>query len=107
MVDNRALAAAGDHDDLLDSARDCLFDAVLDRRLVDERQHLLRLRFGDRQEARAKTRGGKNRPAHPRHWRQSLGGAPSKVFGRATKDAPSAVAEATLSPPPRAAKAPS
>ena len=64
MVDDRALAAAGDHDDLLDSARDRLLNAVLDRRLVDERQHLFWLRLGDREEARAKTRGRKYRLAH-------------------------------------------
>ena len=36
--------------DLLDAGRDRLLDGVLDDRLVDERQHLLGLRLGGRQE---------------------------------------------------------
>ena len=66
VVDDGALAAAGHHDHLLDPARDRLLDAVLDGRLVDERQHLFRLRFGDGQEARAETRGREDRLAHRR-----------------------------------------
>src|SRR5438270_747743 len=53
MVDDRALAAAGDHDHLLDAAGDGLLDAVLDGRLVDERQHLLGLGLGHGKESRA------------------------------------------------------
>ena len=40
--------------------RDRFLDAVLDDRLVDERQHFLGLRFGRRKEARAQAGGGKN-----------------------------------------------
>ena len=40
--------------------RDRLLDAVLDDRLVDERQHLLRLRLCCGQEPRAETGGGEN-----------------------------------------------
>jgi hypothetical protein len=60
VVDDGALAAACDHDHLLDSAGDGLLDAVLDRRLIDERQHLLRLRLGDRKKSRAKPGGWKD-----------------------------------------------
>ena len=40
--------------------RDGLLDAVLDDRLVDQRQHLLRLRLGGGQEPRAEPGGGKD-----------------------------------------------
>ena len=46
MVLDRPLLAAGDDDHLLDAGADCLLDAVLDHRLVDERQHFLGLRLG-------------------------------------------------------------
>ena len=46
MILDRVLAAAGDEDDVVDARGDRFFDAVLDDRLVDERQHLLGLRFG-------------------------------------------------------------
>ena len=42
-------------------ARDRLLDDVLDRRLVDDRQHLLRLAFVAGQEARAEPGGGDDR----------------------------------------------
>ncbi len=51
VVLDRPLLAAGDDDDLLDARRDRLLDGVLDDRLVDQRQHLLGLRLGGRQEA--------------------------------------------------------
>ena len=47
------LLARGDDDHLLDAGRDGLLDGVLDDRLVDERQHLLGLSLGGRQEASA------------------------------------------------------
>jgi hypothetical protein len=40
VILDRALAAAGDDDDVLDPRRDRLFHAVLDDGLVDQRQHL-------------------------------------------------------------------
>jgi hypothetical protein len=40
------LAATRHEDDIRDAGRQRLLDAVLDDRLVDERQHLFRLRFG-------------------------------------------------------------
>ena len=61
VVDDGSLAAACDHDHLLDSAGDRLLDTVLDGRLVDQRKHLFRLRLGHRQEPRAETGGGKDR----------------------------------------------
>ena len=80
VVDNRALAAAGDHDHLLDSARDRLFDAVLDCRLVDQGQHLFRLRLGHGQEARAETGGREDRLADG-HDRQSISWRPKTESG--------------------------
>ena len=47
-----ALAVAADDEDLLDAARERLFDDVLDGRLIDDWQHLLRRRLRRRQEAR-------------------------------------------------------
>src|SRR5690606_16127759 len=44
--------------------RDGFLDAVLDDRLVDQRQHLLRLRLGGRQEPRTEAGGGKDGFAH-------------------------------------------
>ena len=60
VILDRVLAAAGDEDDVVDAGRDRFFDAVLDDRLVDERQHLFRLRFGGREEARAEAGGGED-----------------------------------------------
>ena len=54
------LAAAGDEDDVVDARRHGLFDAVLDDRLVDQRQHLFRLRLGGREEAGAEPGGGED-----------------------------------------------
>ena len=59
MILDGVLAAAGDEDDVVHARGDGFFDAVLDDRLVDERQHLFRLRFRGWQEAGAKTRRGK------------------------------------------------
>jgi hypothetical protein len=59
VVLDRPLLARGDDDDLLDAGRDGLLDGVLDDRLVDERQHLLRLRLGRGQEAGAPPAAGK------------------------------------------------
>ena len=53
MVLDRALVAAGDEDHLGDAGGGGLLDRVLDQRLVDDRQHLLRARLGRRQEAAA------------------------------------------------------
>ncbi len=73
MVDDGALATACDHDHLLDTAGDCFLHAVLDRRLVDQRQHLFRLRFGGGQESGAEPGSGDDRLADGecRHARQS------------------------------------
>ena len=45
-----ALVAAGDHQDVVEAGRDGLLDDVLDRRLVDDRQHLLGSGLGGGQE---------------------------------------------------------
>ena len=60
VVLDGALLAAGDDDHVLDAGRDSLFDAVLDDRLVDERQHLLGQRLRRGQEAGAPAGGRKN-----------------------------------------------
>src|SRR5207247_6067152 len=46
MVHDGALATTDDHDHFLDTRFDSLFDAVLDRGLVDQGEHLFGLRFG-------------------------------------------------------------
>ena len=60
VILDRVLAAAGDEDDVVDARRDRFLDAVLNDRLVDERQHFLRLRLGGGQEARAEAGGGED-----------------------------------------------
>ncbi len=60
MIFNGLLAAAGDDDDLVAAGCHRFFDAVLDDRLVDEREHFLGLGFGGGQEARAEAGGGEN-----------------------------------------------
>src|SRR5205823_3051094 len=46
MVFNRSLATTRDHDDLVAARGHCLLNAVLNDRLVYQRQHLLGLSFG-------------------------------------------------------------
>ena len=60
MVLDGALAAAGDEDHVGDARGDRLLHRVLDERLVDDRQHLLRRGLGRRQEARAEAGDGKD-----------------------------------------------
>src|SRR5574340_518033 len=60
VVLDRPLLAARDDDDLLDAGGNGLLDRVLDDRLVDERQHLLRLRLGRGKEARTPAGGGEH-----------------------------------------------
>ena len=57
MILDRVLAAAGDQDDVVDAGGHRLLDAVLNDRLVDERQHFLGLRLGGRKKAGAETGG--------------------------------------------------
>ena len=59
IVDD-AFSLCGHEHDVVDTGRQGLFDAVLDDRLVDERQHLFRLRLGSGQEAGAEAGGGKD-----------------------------------------------
>ena len=49
------LVAAGDEDEVLDAGFARLVDHILDHRLVDDGQHLLRDRLGGRQKTRAET----------------------------------------------------
>ena len=60
VILDRVLSAPRDDDDVVDARLNGLFDAVLDDRLVDEDQHLLRLRLGRREKARAKPRRRKD-----------------------------------------------
>ena len=55
VIFDRVLAAPGDENDVVDAGSDRLLDAVLDDRLVDQRQHFLRLRFGGGKKSRAET----------------------------------------------------
>jgi hypothetical protein len=59
VIFNRALGRARDEDQLGCTGLDCFFDCVLDQRLVDDRQHLLRACLGRRQKTRASARNGK------------------------------------------------
>ena len=85
VVLDRPLLAAGDDDDLLDAGGDRLFDAVLDDRLVDQRQHLLGLRLGGGQEPCAPAGGREdcfsNAQNDPREL--CVGGGGSPVTGPA------------------------
>jgi hypothetical protein len=60
MVFDLCLVSAGNNDDLFATCGNCLFHAVLDKRLVNQRQHLFRQRFGRRQKACAEAGRRKN-----------------------------------------------
>ena len=60
MLDQRGLAAAGDHAELLDAGGPRFFDRILDQRLIDHRQHFLGDRLGGRQESRAEAGDGQH-----------------------------------------------
>src|SRR5579883_1981248 len=64
MILDRRLAAAGDEDELLDAGRLRLLEGVLDERLVDDWQHLLRHRLGGRQETGPQPADGENGSAN-------------------------------------------
>src|SRR5213594_4423434 len=64
VVLDRALAPTGHDDDLREARRDRLLDDVLDHGLVDEREHLLRLRLRRREESRSEPGGGEHRLLH-------------------------------------------
>ena len=59
MIFDRILPAARDQDDVVDTCRDGFLDAVLNDRLVDQREHLLGLRFGCGKEPRPRPAAGK------------------------------------------------
>jgi hypothetical protein len=67
VILDRVLAAAGDQQDVVDAGRDRFFDAVLDDRLVHERQHFLGLRLGGGEESGAETRGREDSFSDGRH----------------------------------------
>ena len=60
MVLNGGLAVTGDDDDVGAASLNGFLDAVLDERLIDERQHLLGHGLGGGEEARAQASGGKH-----------------------------------------------
>ena len=61
VVLDGALGGAGDEHQPARARGEGFLDRVLDQRLVDDRQHLLRARLGGRQEARAAPRDRENR----------------------------------------------
>jgi hypothetical protein len=67
MVFDRVLTTSGDDDDLVGAGRHRFLDAVLNDRLVDQRQHFFWLRFGRRQKTRAEAGGGEDRFADSSH----------------------------------------
>src|SRR5699024_7001738 len=58
MVLERSLVAPGDHEDIAEAGIDGLFDDVLDRRLVDDGEHLLGGGLGRRKESGSQTGDG-------------------------------------------------
>jgi hypothetical protein len=58
VVRDVVLVAPQDDQHVIDARRHRLFDDVLDGRLVDDGQHLLRHRLGGGKEPRAETRSG-------------------------------------------------
>src|SRR5262249_55283142 len=83
VVLDRTLLARGDDDHLLDAGGDRLLDRVLDDRLVDERQHRLRLRLGGREEPRAPAGGREDSlaNAHRTSGQDGLGRSPEDTIG--------------------------
>jgi hypothetical protein len=53
MILDRAFTAPGNDQDIFDPGRKRFFNNILDRRFIDDRQHLLRRSFGNRQKPRA------------------------------------------------------
>ena len=66
VVFEGALPPPGDDEDVGDAGPDRLLDDVLDGRFVDEREHLLGLRFGRRKEPRAQPGRRDHRLPHHR-----------------------------------------
>jgi hypothetical protein len=60
VIGDRALVPAVDEHQHLGAGSDRLLGGVLDQRLVDDRQHLLRVGLGGRQETRAHAGDGEN-----------------------------------------------
>src|SRR5207302_2463469 len=68
VILDRALVATCDEDHVGDAGGRGLLDRVLDQRFVDDRQHFLRARFRNRQEAGAKAGDGEYRFSDVSHW---------------------------------------
>src|SRR6185369_766536 len=64
MIFDRVLAATRHDDDVGDAGLDRFLDAILNDRLVDEHEHLLRLCLGRGKKSRSKTCSGKYRLAN-------------------------------------------
>ena len=82
VILDRTLVAPRDDQKLLDARGDSLLDDELDRRRIDDGQHLLRLSFRRRQETRAKTRCRDDRLANflLRHHYPRMTARSSSVF---------------------------
>ena len=65
VILDRLLGVSGDEHEMLDPGRDCFLHRVLDERLVDDREHLLRKRLRRRQEPGTETRHRKDRLSNP------------------------------------------
>jgi hypothetical protein len=96
VVLDRPLVASGDDDDLRQAGGDRLLDHVLDRRLVDQRQHLLGLGLGGGQEPCAEPGGGKDgfAYAHGGSYPAVAAAAASMIPGTRARSSP---ARASLS----------
>src|ERR1019366_9629589 len=70
MIEDGVFPLRHDDDQLVESRSERLLDSILQNRLVDERQHLLRNDFRRRKEARAESGAGEDASAKGGHgWR--------------------------------------
>jgi hypothetical protein len=60
MILDGIFPSAGDDDDVLDAGSDAFFGDILNLRLIDDGDHLFRLRFGGGKKTGTEARGGKN-----------------------------------------------
>ena len=90
MILDGVLAAPGHEDDVVDARGDCFLHAVLDDRLVYQRQHLFRLRLGGGEETSTEAGGGKDGFANGWHGRiVTYNAAPAERRGTSPAGAPS------------------
>ena len=106
MVLQRALAPAGDEDELLDAGGARLLDGVLDDRRVDHRQHLFGHCLGRRQEPGAQPGDREHGLGHrPDRRRSAARGDGPGGWGRCHDSGPSSIRHQTAAAAHRAPRA--